>query len=73
MPITEPWQDTFAKFRQNKKAKKIVAVKMDVTYVVENEPRVGEPYEDSLTTVTYWYDLELDAQHNIVGGEWYNN
>ncbi len=73
MPINEQWQDTFKDFRQNGKAKKIVVVQMEVTYVVETEPRSGEPYPDSLSKVTYWYDLELDAQNNIVGGEWYSN
>ena len=73
MPIDEQWQDTFAAFRNNKKAKKIVVVKMKVTYVVETDPKQGEPYPDILETVTYWYDLELDEQNNIVGGEWYSN
>ena len=75
MTIDEQWkkEDTFAAFRKNEKAKKIVLVKMDVTYVVENEPRQGEPYPDNMSTVTYWYDLELDAQNNIIGGEWLSN
>ena len=41
--------------------------------MVENEPRQGEPYPDDMYTVTYWYDLELDAQNNIIGGEWLSN
>ena len=75
MPIDEQWkkEDTFAAFRNNDQAKKIVLVKMEVTYVVETEPRQGEPHPDSLSSTTYWYDLELDAQNNIIGGEWLNN
>ena len=51
MPIDEQWQDTFAKFRQNEKAKNIVVVEMKVTYVAENEPQQGAPADDILTTV----------------------
>ena len=36
-------------------------------------PRHGVPHEDKLKVVTYWYDLELDEDNNIVGGEWYTN
>ena len=48
MTIDEQWkkEDTFAAFRNNKKAKKIVLVKMNVEYVVETTPRQGEPYPD---------------------------
>lgn len=75
MPIDAEWrkEDTFAKFRKNPKAKKIVVVKMDVTYVNENLPRHGASEADALTTVRYYYDLELDANNNIVGGEWLTN
>ena len=75
IPIDDAWrqEDIFAAFRNNSKAKKIVNVAMKVTYVAETEPQVGEPKEDRLVTVTYQYDLELDAQHNIVGGEWHTS
>ena len=75
MTIDKQWQeeDTFAAFRNNPQAKKIVIVKMDVTYVAETDPRHGVPHEDKLKVVTYWYDLELDEDNNIVGGEWYTN
>ena len=76
MIIDDKWrkeEDTFAAFRNNPQAKKIVVVRMEVTYVIETEPRHGTPYEDDLTIVNYWYDLELDANNNIIGGEWYNN
>ncbi len=75
MPIDAQWQeeDTFAAFRNNPRAKKIVLVEMQVTYVLENHPQPGEPEVDYMTSVKYWYDLELDEHNNIVGGEWLNN
>lgn len=73
--MDEKWEkeDVFAKFRKNKKATHIVGVIMDVTYVYEVEPRHGISAPDDLYTVTYTYDLELDTQNNIVGGEWHTN
>ena len=75
IPMDKKWrkEDAFAKFRKNKKATQIVGVIMDVTYVYEVEPRQGNSMPDDLFTVTYTYDLELDAQNNVVGGEWYTN
>ena len=49
---------------------------MQVKYIAETEPTArefdNEGY-DYITTVTYRYDLELDNDLNIVGGEWYTN
>ena len=76
VPIDKRWQrvDPFAEVRnKDRRATQIVAVAMDVSYVVETEPRQGVPLEDLINTVTYHYDLELDADNNIVGGEWYTN
>ena len=75
MPIDAQWkqEDTFAAFRNNPQAKKIVLVKMSVTYVAENAPQPGKSAADYLISVTYWYDLELDEHDNIVGGEWLSN
>ena len=74
VPIDERWQDPFAGVRNKaEQATQIVAVAMDVSYVVETEPRQGVPDQDLVNTVTYHYDLELDADNNIVGGEWYTN
>lgn len=75
MTIDEQWkkEDTFAAFRNNDRAKKIVLVKMEVEYVVETSPRRGESDPDDIYSVSYWYDLELDAQNNIIGGEWLSN
>lgn len=76
VPIDDRWRkvDPFAGIRNKApQATQIVAVVMDVSYVVETEPRQGLPFGDLIETVTYHYDLELDADNNIVGGEWYTN
>ena len=47
---------------------------MTVTYVVEKSPVQMDNESalfENLRTVNYRYDLELDAQQNIIGGEWY--
>jgi hypothetical protein len=54
------------------KAKSIVGIKMRVTYVSENSPSIKEFQEANLSSVEYEYDLELDSQNKIIGGEWYS-
>lgn len=54
----------------------VVGVAMEVTYVVETQPEQREfdsPEYDATHTVTYLYDLELNARGEIIGGEWYTN
>ncbi len=53
--------------------KEVVGVVMNVTYLVETQPTHGTPYDDQMVKVTYYYDLELDEEGNMVGGEWYTN
>ncbi len=53
-----------------------VGVMMQVTYVVETSPTHALedlPASDRLRTARYLYDLELDADEQIIGGEWYTN
>jgi hypothetical protein len=67
--------DKFKKFRSSKAAH-FVGIEMEVTYVVEtgaNHNEVDSAVHDATTTVTYMYDLELDQNMEIVGGEWYSN
>ncbi|WP_137938582.1 peptidase [Chitinivorax sp. B] len=67
--------DKFAKYRANT-AVNIVGVKMTLNYIVETSPSHSEtdnPRNDGVTSVSYMYDLELDAAGNIIGGEWYTN
>ena len=68
-------RDKFAAHR-DPRARSVVGIVMQVTYVVETEPnarRDDSPYRDGLRTVTYMYDVELDGYDQIIGGEWYSN
>ncbi|MBI2602452.1 MAG: hypothetical protein HYW48_05285 [Deltaproteobacteria bacterium] len=69
-------RDEFKKYRA-RDAKKIVGVNMRISYGVENRPRqyaeANPEREDRSHTVSYVYDLELDKDGKILGGEWYNN
>ncbi len=58
------------------KPKYVVGVIMEAAYVVETHPtgRATDSDEyDSVTSVRYVYDLEIDKNGKILGGEWYNN
>jgi hypothetical protein len=68
-------KDKFKKFRSSKAAH-FVGIEMEVTYVVETNAthnEVDSAVHDATTTVTYMYDLELDQNMEIIGGEWYSN
>jgi hypothetical protein len=68
-------KDKFKKFR-SPNAKSVVGIEMDVTYVVETQPShadVDSASYDATSSVTYMYDIELDAQGRMIGGEWYSN
>ena len=69
-------RDKFRKFR-SRNAVKVVGVDMRVDYTLENRAnqtvRANPQYDDVMQSVHYIYDLELDGDGNIVGGEWYNN
>jgi hypothetical protein len=67
--------DKFEKHR-SKRSKFVVGVSMDMSYVVETHPKQAKTDgngDDALKEVSYEYDLELDENMNIIGGEWYNN
>jgi hypothetical protein len=75
IPIQDFTKDKFKKFRSPRVAY-VVGISMDVTYVVETSPshnEVDSPDYDSTNTASYMYDLELDKNMNIIGGEWYSN
>ena len=68
-------RDKFKKYR-DPRAQYFVGVEMEVKYIVETSPshnQMDGPRYDGIKSVTYLYDLELDAQRNVIGGEWYNN
>lgn len=53
-----------------------VGVMMQLSYVVETNPShalTDSPTRDKVRTARYLYDLELDANGQIIGGEWYTN
>lgn len=50
----------------------VVGVTMDVTYMNENTPSHAVQTKPATKTNRYVYDLELDANYNVIGGEWYN-
>ncbi|MEK7690286.1 MAG: hypothetical protein AAB425_04625 [Bdellovibrionota bacterium] len=76
VPVEQFTNDKFKAYRTDPRVKSVVGVAMEVTYVVEtsaSHAMTDTPEEDSLTTTRYMYDLELDAQGNPIGGEWYGN
>jgi hypothetical protein len=67
--------DKFSKFR-SPRAKYVVGVMMEVEYMVETMPSVDgfdADWMDDSHSANYIYDLELDENGNIIGGEWYTN
>lgn len=69
-------KDLFKKYR-SKDAVSFVGIAMKVVYMLERKPTqaplANPDKDDNQRTVHYLYDLELDAEGNIIGGEWYNN
>ena len=66
------WTDARAKYR-SPGTQYIVGVIMRVTYSIENFPSDME-YQQILNSMAeYDYDLELDKDYKIIGGEWYSN
>ena len=67
--------DKFKKYRDPRTVA-YVGIEMDIKYIVETTPRPvdqdSEQY-DGIKEVTYRYDLELDKNNNVIGGEWYTN
>ena len=65
--------DRFTKYRSSNTAY-MAGIVMKLTYVAETTP--SHNLSDSETfdrriSVNYFYDLELDDQYRIIGGEWY--
>jgi hypothetical protein len=72
IPIEKFTLDKFKEFR-SKNAKYIVGIAMDVDYVAAMNPSHKVLKETKFKTYRYIYDLELDADLNVIGGEWYAN
>lgn len=72
VPIGQFPRDKFKKHRAPGTAF-VVGINMDLTYARENTPVASErPQPPELLTIRYVYDLELDANRKILGGEWYS-
>jgi hypothetical protein len=68
-------RDKFKNYRAAN-ATHIVGVQMSVRYMVETSPNHRETDQagyDYVNRVVYRYDLELNAEGQILGGEWYQN
>ncbi len=67
--------DPFSRYRSHR-AQQIVGVAMDFDYMVETLPTADNtdaPSKDAIHTARYLYDLEIDAEGKIIGGEWRTN
>lgn len=72
VPVNQYTIDKFKTYR-SPDARYVVGIAMDVTYSIPVQPS-SKPYStSSFHTVKYVYDLELDANGMIIGGEWYSN
>lgn len=70
MPITK--KDQFVKFR-NPEATHIIGVRMTMTYLNWKRPKresFDSKSKDEMRDIEMIYDLELDKNMNIVGGQW---
>jgi hypothetical protein len=66
-------RDRFKKYR-SRDAASYVGIIMQVRYMVETQPDQSDrdrPSDDLANRVVYKYDLELNAEHHIIGGEWF--
>jgi hypothetical protein len=66
------YQDPYANFR-NANAVSIVGVKLSLKYSSETIPshqKRDDKSHDKIKSLELTYDLELDADSNVVGGEW---
>ena len=67
--------DKFAKYR-SVNSQSFVGIEMIVTYVKEVTPDHSEtdsPARDRVVNAKYLYDVELDKNEEIIGGEWYQD
>lgn len=63
--------DKYAAYR-HPNAKYVVGIAMDVFHAGLISPHVGTSKSNVYQTKPFIYDLELDENFNIIGGEWYS-
>lgn len=70
------WKNDPFAAKRSPKAEYLVKIVMSVEYLSENTPSTAmedSSDNDSRTAQAYSYDLELDRDDNIVGGEWFTS
>jgi hypothetical protein len=72
MPIARITGDKFKKYR-HPDTHSVVGVEMTVTYNAPLRSNHAERQSNLTKTVIFVYDLELDANGDIIGGEWHTN
>lgn len=73
IPAKQYSSDKFKKLRDSR-SQYVIGIENTIAYVSEKRPshlHINTTGEESLTYVKYIYDLELDENWNIIGGEWY--
>ncbi len=72
IPIEQFTIDKFRSYRSSE-AKYVVGIVTDVTFIIEVNPSHGISNKPPTKTLRFMYDLELSANKNVIGGEWYMN
>jgi hypothetical protein len=75
VPIQSFQNDPFSQYRSNQTSY-VAGVALEFTYLTETAPSHSNndtSNEDSRIAMRYIYDLELDSDQRIIGGEWYHN
>jgi hypothetical protein len=72
IPIGRYRVDKFRPYR-SPNARYVVGVAMDVQYMNAVTPTRAHYEELPVKTIRYIYDLELDENMSVIGGEWYSN
>lgn len=72
IPIEKYTLDKFKEFR-SPEARYVVGVAMDVSHSKAMTPTQKTQTLSPAKVVRFLYDLELDENYNIIGGEWYMN
>jgi hypothetical protein len=72
IPVEKFRTDRFKKLR-DPRTRYVVGIIMDATHVNAISPNRGPQTENPTKTLRYYYDLELDENNEVIGGEWYAN
>lgn len=72
LPLEKFTIDKFHNLRATE-TKYVIGVILDVTHIAAVNPTHRSMSSGPTKTLRHYYDLELDANYNIIGGEWYMN